>query len=69
VSAAYNYAKYIEPRNRMMQDWADFLEKTRSRQPLAQFSRAIPEQATNRIAPVLAIRERAVIQPIESIRV
>lgn len=69
VSAAYNYAKYIEPRKRMMQDWADFLEKTRPREPLAQFSRAIPEQATNRIAPVLAIPEGAVIQPIESIRV
>ena len=29
VSAAYNHALYLEPRTRMMQDWADFLEQTR----------------------------------------
>lgn len=28
VSAAYNYALYIEPRTILMQDWADFLEQT-----------------------------------------
>jgi integrase len=28
VSAAYNHALYLEPRAKMMQDWADFLEKT-----------------------------------------
>jgi integrase len=28
VSAAYNHALYLEPRTRMMQDWADFLELT-----------------------------------------
>jgi integrase len=28
VSAAYNHALYLEPRVRMMQDWADFLELT-----------------------------------------
>lgn len=28
VSAAYNYALYIEPRAKLMQDWADFLEQT-----------------------------------------
>jgi len=28
VSAAYNHALYLEPRTQMMQDWADFLEKT-----------------------------------------
>jgi integrase len=28
VSAAYNHALYLEPRARMMQDWADFLERT-----------------------------------------
>ncbi len=28
VSAAYNHALYLEPRTRMMQDWADFLEHT-----------------------------------------
>ena len=31
VSAAYNHALYLEPRARMMQDWADFLDRTRSR--------------------------------------
>ena len=28
VSAAYNHALYLEPRTKMMQDWADFLEAT-----------------------------------------
>lgn len=28
VSAAYNHALYLEPRAKMMQDWADFLEFT-----------------------------------------
>jgi integrase len=28
VSAAYNHALYLEPRAKMMQDWADFLEHT-----------------------------------------
>ncbi len=28
VSAAYNHALYLEPRTKMMQDWADFLEHT-----------------------------------------
>jgi integrase len=27
VSAAYNHALYLEPRAKMMQDWADFLEQ------------------------------------------
>ncbi len=28
VSAAYNHALHLEPRAKMMQDWADFLERT-----------------------------------------
>jgi len=28
VSGAYDHAQYLEPRTRMMQDWADFLEET-----------------------------------------
>ena len=28
VCAAYNHAQYLEPRAKMMQDWADFLEQT-----------------------------------------
>ncbi len=31
VSAAYNHALYLEPRTRMMQDWADLLELKSSR--------------------------------------
>lgn len=27
VSAAYNHARYLEPRAKMMQDWADYLEQ------------------------------------------
>jgi len=29
VSAAYNHALYLEPRAKMMQDWADYLDKTK----------------------------------------
>jgi integrase len=29
VSAAYNHALYLEPRGKMMQEWANFLEQTR----------------------------------------
>ncbi|HUV70642.1 MAG TPA: hypothetical protein VMW15_13325, partial [Terracidiphilus sp.] len=28
VRAAYNHALYLEPRAKMMQDWADYLERT-----------------------------------------
>src|ERR1019366_4031821 len=28
VSAAYNHALYLEPRAKMMQEWADYLEQT-----------------------------------------
>jgi len=28
VSAAYNHALYLEPRAKLMQDWADYLEQT-----------------------------------------
>jgi hypothetical protein len=31
VSAAYNHALYLEPRAKMMRDWADFLELTQRR--------------------------------------
>jgi integrase len=27
VSAAYDYAKYLKPRKKMMQDWANFLDQ------------------------------------------
>jgi hypothetical protein len=29
VSAAYNHALYLEPRAKMMQDWADYLDKVK----------------------------------------
>jgi hypothetical protein len=31
VSAAYNHALYLEPRAKIMNDWADFLERTQHR--------------------------------------
>ena len=31
VSAAYDHAKYLEPRARMMQDWADYLDAIKTR--------------------------------------
>lgn len=27
ITKAYNYAEYLAPRSKMMQDWADFLER------------------------------------------
>ena len=38
VSAAYNHALYLEPRARMMQDWADFLDKVRRGGKLLSFA-------------------------------
>jgi integrase len=38
VSAAYNHALYLEPRARMVQDWADYLEQTRRGGKLLAFS-------------------------------
>ncbi len=29
VSASYNHALYLEPRAKLMQDWADWLDRTR----------------------------------------
>ena len=38
VSAAYNHALYLEPRSRMMQEWADFLEQTQRGAKVLPFS-------------------------------
>ncbi len=38
VSAAYNHALYLRPRAKMMQDWADFLERTQRGGKLLQMS-------------------------------
>ncbi|WP_420238721.1 tyrosine-type recombinase/integrase [Telmatobacter bradus] len=38
VSAAYNQALYLEPRAKMMQDWADYLEKTQRGGKLLPFT-------------------------------
>lgn len=48
VSAAYNHAEYIEPRRRMMQDWADRLDQweVMGYQQMAG-SEAVPEQQEN----------------------
>jgi len=37
VSAAYNHALYLEPRAKMMSDWADFLERTQRGAKLLPF--------------------------------
>lgn len=41
VSAAYNHALYLAPRAQMMQDWADFLERTMRTGKLIQFPEKI----------------------------
>ncbi|MGA9135815.1 MAG: site-specific integrase, partial [Candidatus Sulfotelmatobacter sp.] len=41
VSAAYNHALYLEPRTRMMQAWAKFLEQTQRRGKVLPFRSAV----------------------------
>lgn len=41
VSAAYNHALYLEPRTRLMQDWADFLERTQRGGKLLPFPESV----------------------------
>lgn len=41
VSAAYNHALYLEPRAKLMQDWADYLEQTRRGGKLLTFSQGM----------------------------
>ena len=40
VSAAYNQALYVEPRAKMMQGWADYLERTQRGATVLNFSAA-----------------------------
>ncbi len=39
VSAAYNHALYLEPRAKMMQDWADYLDKLKAGADVIPFKR------------------------------
>jgi len=41
VSAAYNHALYLRPRAKMMQAWADFLERTQRGGKVLSFSFAV----------------------------
>ena len=41
VSAAYNHALYLEPRTKMMQEWADFLERTQRGARVLPFREAV----------------------------
>jgi integrase len=41
VSAAYNHALYLEPRAKMMQEWADFLEHTQRGAKVLPFRESI----------------------------
>jgi integrase len=40
TSAAYNHAQYLEPRARMMQAWADYLDSQRRQKPEEKLARA-----------------------------
>jgi len=46
VRAAYNHAAYVEQRRRMMQDWADFLDRWEAGEPVnvAAPSSVLPER-------------------------
>jgi integrase len=49
VSAAYNHALYLEPRARMMQEWADFLDHTRQhRLPKCESRSCVEANGTQR---------------------
>ncbi len=48
VSAAYNHALYLEPRAQMMQDWADFLERSQRGEKVLSM-RAKPQKKKNRL--------------------
>jgi hypothetical protein len=41
VSAAYNHALYLEPRAKMMEEWADFLEQTQRGAKVLPFRESI----------------------------
>jgi integrase len=41
VSAAYNHALYVEPRAKLMQEWADLLEQTQRGAKVLSFERAL----------------------------
>jgi integrase len=41
VSAAYNHALYLRPRTKMMQDWADFLERSQRGAKVLPFGSAV----------------------------
>lgn len=42
VSAAYNHAQYLEPRTKMMQDWADYLEQAQRGANVLSINSRIP---------------------------
>lgn len=52
VSAAYNHALYLEPRSKMMQEWADFLDRTRSGAAVIPF----PERVATSVAHAQSAR-------------
>jgi integrase len=41
VSASYNHALYLNPRAKMMQDWADFLDLTRRGAKVLEFRESV----------------------------
>jgi integrase len=47
IKGAYNWAKYLEPRRKMMQDWADYLDE-RLAQALAAPMHAPPQMSPPR---------------------
>jgi hypothetical protein len=48
VSAAYNHALYLELRARMMQDWADNLERIKRGGRVCRFRRVLDRYAKSR---------------------
>jgi len=42
VSAAYNHAKYLEQRTKLMQDWADYLEQAQRGAKVLSINAQIP---------------------------
>ncbi|WP_458729770.1 tyrosine-type recombinase/integrase [Pseudomonas brenneri] len=70
VSSAYNHAKYIEPRRRMMQDWADRLDLLEQGEVEAASAHltirieGVPAMAEEEPAATVAVSPEASVPPV-----
>ena len=73
VSSAYNHAKYVEPRRRMMQDWADRLDLLEQGQVEAASAHltiridGVPAMAEEDPAITIAVSPEASVPPVMAV--